>query len=452
MRNRTPLSDPKQIWESKITEREQREAIEYATISLPWTFDRMHYGGKAQKSTNDRMVHIAEGVLAQSVLERELTKRGKKCDMDWTGYRESDIFDFKVNEKIYDVKTTVIYSEYSANWKRQEFTPELFIQNYDYPGPEWRRFFPVMVPMTQLTPERMKDSYIFGIAETKQDLRRRTPAFGDSGFWCAAPYGKAQIYFQDRKLIEAREKSKKGFVLKAKWERSQKVLSQERGSIRIIPIGEWNGDRQSVVEIILKPGEDGSSRVRYSALGCIRVDHPSELNPSDKIVIAAESNFDDMVTKPTNPLENINDPNFEWVLNSESFVNLKVPEDFKIYWIGHIPFSEFSAKFIKYPAYFIPTPKNPAVNSTGMATDKIVEKLNSLDKRRDKAIKEGKKIPWPSFAGLISGKKIKAGILISANRKFGPPLGAACYYYPPYALAESAIYVLPRDLYTMGSL
>lgn len=452
MKKYTPLSKPEQIWESQVSGNEQEDAIEYASISLPWTFDRMHYGGKTQKSTNDRMVHIAEGVLAQSVLKRELANRGKKCAMDWTGYRESDIFDFKVDDKVYDVKTMVIYSEYGKSWQRKDFSPSLLIQNYDYPGPEWRRFFPVMVPMTQLMPDKMKDSYVFGIAETKLDLRRRAPEEGDNGFWCAAPYGKAQTYFQDKKLIESREKFGKGFILKVKWERNQKVLSQEKESISIVPIGEWDGKRQSAVEIIVKPGDESKSTVEFSALGCIRLDHPSKLNPLDRIIITAESDFRDNITKITNPQENINDLNFEWILNSESFVNLKVPKDYKIYWIGHIPFSEFAMKFIKYPAYFIPTVKKPEVNSTGRLTDKIREKLRSLEKRREKAINEGKHIPWPSFADLISGSKIKAGILISANRAHGAPLGAACYYYPPYALVESAIYVLPRDLYVMDSI
>jgi hypothetical protein len=84
-----------------------------------------------------RLIHILIGVLNQTMLERILKGKGYSCLKDWTNYRESDIFDFKLNNKVFDVKTSIIFSKFNNTYNRQPFTPELLIKNKSNQGPEW---------------------------------------------------------------------------------------------------------------------------------------------------------------------------------------------------------------------------------------------------------------------------------------------------------------------------
>ena len=447
------LSKASEIWPpSKVQKADIQEAISYATISLPWTFDRMRYGPRSQKAVNDRLMNILSGVLNQNLLERILTEKGYECSKDWTNYRESDVFDFTINGKIYDVKTVKIYSEYTEKVGRENFSVDLLISNEDYEGPEWKRFFPMMVAVSQLTFDKLKDSYIFGITETYEDIRKRKPSISDDGFWCAAPIQKAHYFFHSTRVIKLREEGGKGFKVNIYWKREQKsLIEDEKDSLKITLFGEWDGDRQiEVMEV--NCDETIVSRNEFSSLSCIRLNHPTILNDYDQIIISVENNFLEFVSKPTNPQINLNDPDFKWVLTKESFVNLKMPEDYKVFWIGYIPFKEFSSIFPKYKSYFIPHPNNMEINTPGKATPRLLKQFTSLDRKRKKAINRGLAIPWPEFLSLVGKNNIiNAGLLLAANR-FGMTIGAACYYYPPYGFHERALYVLPRDLYTMGSL
>lgn len=447
------LSKAKDIWPAcEVQESDIQEAIDYATISLPWTFDRLRYGPRSQKAVNSRLLHILMGVLNQTILERVLTSRGFECSKDWKKYRESDVFDFMINRRKYDVKTVHIYSKYNSDWDRKEFSIKLLMANKDYDGPEWRRFFPMMVTISQLTIDKMKDSYIFGIAETYEDLRLREPILSDAGFWCAAPYARAHNFLHSTRVINQREEEDKGFKLKVSWRRTQRSLIEgEKKRASITLFGEWTGDRRSEV-LELTEGKTVLSDKEFSSLSCVRFDHPAILDSYDTIVVTAENFFDQFISKPTKPSINLNNPDFEWKLKKDSFVNLQVPEDYKVYWIGHIPFKEFASKFPSHKSYFIPHPKNMNRNQPGVVNARSRKKLESLDRKREKAIAKGIKIPWPEFLSLVDDKNhIKAGLLLSAMRG-RRPIGAACYVYPPYALWETALYVLPGDLYAMDYL
>lgn len=429
---------------------EIEEAINYAKVSLPWTFDRMRYGPRAQNSVNDRLIHILLGVLNQTILERVLTGKGYECSKQWKKYRDSDVFDFIVNKKIYDVKTTHIYSEYSEANKREEFSPKLLLSNKDYEGPEWRHFFPMMVPISQLTVDTIKDAYIFGISETYQDLRHTTPMKTDRGFWCAAPFGSAFYFMQSTRVIKQREEEGKGFKIRASWKRSQDTINGKRKKATMTLFGEWAGDRQTeTLELSERKTKTGVKE--FSSLSCIRLEHPALLDEFDEIFISVENEFDKFIARPTNPKINLNDPNFVWKVGSQSFVNLQIPKDYHVFWVGFIPFTSFTSLFPSYPSYFIPHPSNMDINQPGKAVPNIKERLEGLNRRREKALAEGKRIPWPDFVSFIRGGEIKAGLLI-ARQRFGRSIGAACYFYPPYGFQETAIYVLPKDLYCMEYL
>ena len=446
------LSKEGDIWPpSSVTTSDIQEALNYATISLPWTFDRMRYGPRSQNAVNYRLIHILMGVLNQTILERELTKRGYSCSKDWTMYRESDVFDFSINNNIYDVKTTHIYSKYNETLGREPFSPRILIANKSYSGPEWKHFFPMMVTLSQLTMEKKKDAYIFGIAETYEDIRFIKPDQDDGGFWCSVPYEKAFYFFQNTRLIRAREENNAGFKVNISWHRLYPRINGINRTLKIILYGEWAG-ASLIEEMSLTEGDYLTSKNEFSSLSCVRVEHPAILDRYDKIIFTAENHLEKDVRKLTNPTVNLNDSNFEWVVGKDSFVNLMVPDDYKVYWIGYIPVDEFASKFLEYPSYFIPHGSGDMEkNDSARATPRLKQRFESLDKRRQKAIENGVNVPWPKFSSLIDGQKINAGLLFVAMRG-ARPIGAACYYYPPYALQESAMYVLPQDLYTMDSL
>lgn len=443
------LESSSQIWKTKVTPADYEESLDYATISLPWTFDRLHYGPRTQNAVNNRLWHIMSGVLNQTLLERELKARGYKCEMDWSHYRLTDIFDFKIGNAIYDVKTQSIFAEYDEQNDRERFSPDLLINNMSYPGPKWRRFFPMTVPMTQINVDHLKTGYIFGIADMPYDQRKLEPREGDGGFWCAAPWGDAHTFFHKTRLIQRREDTATGFYPVLEWKKKQSTLDQSDRAVETTLFGEWAGDKR-VKTVKLGPGERKMVNAQMSSLSCVKVDHPASLG-GDTIRIMVKNEFREKVPDITNPSKNLNNPKFEWDLGVDSFVNLMVSKKYVVYWIGHIPLEEFTNRFLEYPSYFIPHPKNMDENVPGKLSDDSKDEMERLDKRREKAIAESKKTPWPELSPHVGGGKIKFGLMVAATR-FGRNLGAACYVYPPFAWSESALYVLPQDLYPMGSL
>lgn len=446
------LTKVEQIWKTQVTESDIKTGIDYAIISLPWTFDRMRYGQSTQKSMNKRLANILIGVLNQTILRRKLTSKGFSCNMDWTGYRESDIFDFQIGDKIYDVKTSIIYSEYDQPYHRKRFSPELIIKNRNNQGPKFMDFFPNMVAISQLSSKKKKDSYIFGVADTEKDIRKNSNSEkNDKGFWCASPFGDASAFFHNRILIEKRESEKKGFFPIIQWDRNQNTLDSTDKKITVTFIGEWNG-KKKIQEVTILPGEVKKVKDEMSSLSTIHVNHPSSLIDSDVLSISVKNNYKKFVGKYNDPNANLNNDQFEWPIYKTSFINLQINK-YNLYWIGHIPYNDFMKTFQNYPCYFAPTgAPGSDENTIGRITPRMRSKLESLDRSRAKSIEEGANPPQPEFIPMIKKSKIDVGILISAQSGFRS-LGAACYYYPSaYSFPESAIYVLPKDLYTMDSL
>lgn len=440
------------LWEPLIVNRKEIEdAFEYATVTLPWTFDRMMYGPRTQKSVNRRLMNIFIGVLNQNMLERILTEKGYKCAKDWKNYRDSDTFDFKIDGRKFDVKTTILFSEYDLQQKREPFSIDLLLKYKDYSDREWRNFFPMMVPISQLSVDKMKDSYIFGIAQTNFDLKKITPTEGDKGYWCAAPFGKKpNSFFQNTAVIKKREEQKSGFKVKIKWKRHQNSLDIEKSKSEVIVFGEWN-KKKKVEHLEISEGKETITNKEFSSLCVIQFLDP-DLLINGELIITVENNFKDFVPHYRDPLRNLNNEDFEWHLNHQSFVNLRIPDDYKIYWIGHISFNDFANNFQNYPSFFIPRGDNMNLNQFGRINTKLRKKFQAIDNRRKKSIKKGIPIPWPEFSNFIQGSEIHGGILIAANNPSGRALGAACYYYPPYALQETAIYVLVSDLSPMETI
>ena len=102
-----------------------------------------------------------------------------------------------------------------------------------------------MVPISQLTIDKQKDNYIFGVAVTSTDIRK-TSNSKNNGAWFSAPFGNASNFFHNRVLIEKRESEKKGFFLIIEWRREQKTLDESIQKITVIFYGEWDKKKRTV--------------------------------------------------------------------------------------------------------------------------------------------------------------------------------------------------------------
>jgi hypothetical protein len=253
-------------------------------------------------------------------------------------------------------------------------------------------------------------------------------------------------------LIKERERLSKGFNVKITWKREQLEIFKNGKNLIITLIGEWQGKKESE-KIALLPSQTQISKCEFSSLSCIRCEEPSFMHEGDELNIRAIDKLVSRVPSPTNPTENLNDSNFSWKLTNKDFINLNIPEDYKIYWLGHTSLEDFYINFKKYFCYFIPLPGRED-NQSGRLTPKIIEKLNALVRRREKYLKEGKDVQAPSFDELIEGQSFSGGLLISQMKGGVTAIGAACYIYPPQpgAFPESAIYILPSDLYRMDDI
>lgn len=448
MRN---LEQVAQIWKTRATPSDIQTALDYALVTIPWTFDRMSYGKTTVNSMQKRLANIMIGVLNQTILQRKLASLKISCNMDWTDYRQTDRFDFKIGNQVCDVKTTVVYTDYDASYNRPKFTPDLLIKNRTCQGPDWRCFFPQMVALSQFNPSAKKDRYIFGVAVTKRDIRKPVSDPRDkNGIWCTVPHGKASQFFHHRELIKKREMNKKGFRLNVHWKRSHEVINSHTYKLKMRLVGEWDG-KQCVKHAVIEPNKLNCLRHKSSSLSSIVVDYPHRILPRDSIEITARNDYPDKVGKATDPTVDLNDSNFTWIVCCNSFINLKI-KNYAVYWIGHISYGDFMKTFVSYPCYFAPRP-NSFKNEEGILMAKLKEKFERLDRTRNRISDERVKERIPKFSLLVKKNKINAGVLVSARRPSGQVIGASCYYYPgAYAFHESAMYVLPRDLEVMDSL
>ena len=438
------------IWIGKSTKKSEEYALKYTLISLPWTFDRMRYDS-TQRSTNKRLLNIFHGVLNQSILEETLLKKGIEASLDWSKYRESDIFDFKIGEKVFDVKTVNVYEDYNECYDRPKFSTQLVIENKDYSGSEWDHFFPCLITVSQITPRKIKDGYIFGIAISDSNPNDNLLGEVENAFWASAPFGNALPFFQGRNLIRRREEAGLGFNPVISWDRKQNTLFKPDQPLEITVYGEW--DEEPINEkFTIEPGSTYTCEKEFSSLTSLKVSNPSLLS-SNPILITAHNNLKEKVPKTIDSSVNINQLPEAWELKEDSFVNLTVPERYDVYWLGFTSFKRYLERFQKYPSYFCPLPSDPRNNQEARINESIIKHFTRIDRAIDGLESNSDPNRWPRFQGLLNGVKIKAGVLLSAQRPSGRVIGAGSYYYPgSFSFHESALYILPSDLYRLSTL
>ena len=427
------LNDKNDIWILEPTVEDLTAGADYASITLPWTFNRMmlNTGSKGQKS---RALNIAKGIIGQEMLNRELAKRTIQAELERKSHRDTDMYDLSIliqgNETKLDLKSINFFTDY-ASLGRLPLSAELIIENAAYPGPDWRRFFPMLIPHTQIV--QSKEAYCFAIASSI-DLRNDIDTNRIGHALTAFPFGEMLGFASSKKLCLAREEAGKGFYITCSY--SAKSLFDSPISLKVL--GEWKESRQEIL-IKLSPGKVARNIGPFSCVSSFQIDREDYDKLYGEIEISISRNDYDAVVFNTSRV-NVNSPPGEVLTISRAdFCNLMLPTDYTLYVIGWIFKDEFLELCKNYSGWVWPYDK---VNKfENMPWSQITEKdLKSITKA--------------GFEGTLQNnpRLLKAGWM-KTNGRGG---GSCCYVFPNIGqnggVKETNLFILPQDLYTMDSL
>ena len=427
------LTEAGQIWTVAATNDELRMGAEYAEVTLPWTFNRMmlNTGSSGQQ---ERGLNIAKGIVAQKILVRALQNKGLNIGEQVKSHRDEDLFDLTIpvnGSKVkFDLKSVNYYSDYDP-MGREALTPELVLENGDYPGPEWHRFFPMLVPHTQINQD--KEAYCFAIADSIDP--RKDPLKGREEFHLVAfPYGKHLPFFTSRRLCEAREKANEGFYITVEFQPEGLFTEQQ---IEFELIGEWDGEINRV-SLTLTEGNTIDVEGPFSCLSSFGISRNSFEEFTGRITITVAMNeFNEPLLNSTRRNVNV-PPEDEFYIHAGDFCNLYLPEPYVLHILGWIEKEDFLERYINYPSWVWPNDRvdrqsNQAWTQITANDRSLREKLgqNYLDE---------------------SGKTILKGLMKTTGRGGG----ACCYVFPNVfgrgGVKETNLYVLSQDLKPMDTL
>ncbi len=345
----TKLSEATEIITLSPSEDNLTAGANYAAITLPWTFNRMmlNTGVKGQKQ---RALNIAKGIVAQAMLRKWFSDHGVIANDEKKSHRDDDLFDFNIEANgknvMLDVKSIHYYTDYKVEG-RDPFTTDLVIANANYPGPDWRNFFPMIVPHTQIRQD--KEAYCFAITAS-HDFRNVNRGSSVFDYLTTFPYGEQMAFMCNKKLIIAREEKGKGFFIELRYD-AEDIVSPD--TINLIATGEWDS---TVVmhELALKKGKASRKIGPFSCFSNVRIERESLEAFSGTITLNCRSNElgtpilnssrRNINTKPTEPL----------VWDRESFCNLCLPDDFEMHVVGWIDKEDFLNACRQYDAWVWP--------------------------------------------------------------------------------------------------
>ena len=424
------------VWVLTPTVEDLRTGAHYAAISLPWTFNRMmlNTGSRGQQN---RALNIAKGIVGQEMLKRKMNQVGIRAETQRKSHRAKDLFDFNAEIDgrltMMDLKTFHHYRDYDASVGREAFSVDLLLKHAGYSGSDWRTFFPMLVPHTQI--EQKKEGYVFGIGHSF-DIRGDANISTDRIDYAltAFPYGPHLEFFSSQKLCQLREEAQKGFYIELLYT-AQSLFGSE---VTMTVIGEWDGELTKIRETLCSgvATEVGP----FSCISSFQIDLDSYEQISGPISISVKANaFTERVLNTTK--RNINlFPEASFALTNSDFCNLFLPTEYRLYVIGWVFKEEFLHACRKYTGWVWP--------------------MNSLDRLKNQAwtqITEDdrKKLVAKGFSEAIQSDAdvLRAGWLKTTGRGGG----ACCYVFPNIGagrggVRETNLYVLPQDLYNMGSL
>lgn len=424
-----------QIWTLSPENNDLQAGAEYASISLPWTFNRMMLT-TSSKGQQSRALNIAKGIVAQEILKRHLKTLGISAKTQRKSYRDEDLFDFRIqiddNFKKLDLKTFNYYSNY-PDMGREPLSRLHIINNRAYPGPDWRKFFPMLVPHTQI--EQSKEAYCFAIASSI-DLRNDIDTDRIGYALTAFPYGLSLIFMSSKRLCLAREDERKGFFVDIEYSNDSLFANT---SIEIIIIGEWDGGRKEEL-VTLRSNERIREVGPFSSITSFRIDR-------EKFVLLDNGSIQLRVSRNqlqreilNSSFQNINQkPATVFELTKSDFCNLILPSNYKIYFLGWITKEEFLETCKSYDGWVWP------INSI----DKYCNQPWSQITARD--MKTLKKLDLERYV-QNNPRWLRAGLM----KTHGRGGGACCYVFPNIGknggVKETNLYVLPKDLNIMDEI
>lgn len=428
------LNKPSDIWVLKPTKDDLIAGADYASITLPWTFNRMmmNTGSSGQQY---RALNIAKGIVGQEILRRELKNRGKKPVLQKKSHRDEDLFDFsmQMGNQIHklDIKSINYYSDY-ANVDREPLTLGLIVKNAGYPGPDWRRFFPMLVPHTQINQD--KEAYCFVIAssiDTRKDIFTDRVGVALTAF----PYGEIMAFISSKRLCLARENAGKGFYINCSYKTTGMF---DANNINLTIHGEWNGELQNF-KINIKKNSDISNIGPFSCVSSFELSEESYNEFTGQIEIYVSKNeFDSIVLNSSK--RNINQNlGSHLVITRTDFCNLILPNDYTMYVLGWIPKVDYLKACRNYMGWVWP-----------------LDKVNKYENQEWSQITENDRssIIRAGFDDCIQTKPslLKAGWMKTTGRG----AGACCYVFPNIGhgggVKETNLFVLPSDLNVMEEL
>ena len=407
-------------------------AVHNAAVSMPWTFNRMMLN-TTSNGQQSRALNIAKGIVGQEMLKRAMHRAGIKADTQRKSHRDEDLFDFNAEiggtRTKLDLKSINYYTNYEPHG-REPFSTDLLMKHAGYAGPDWRTFFPMLVPHTQI--EQSKQGYCFAIASSI-DLRRDI-ATNRSGYALTAfPYGRHLGFLSNKKLCLLREEANQGFYIELMYAKDSMFYSE----VNLTVIGEWAGNLNEV-DVMLTPGE-----VRqvgpFSCISSFRMDTNSYNQLDGSVEISVERNDFTLPVLNTSRRNTNEVPSGAIRLSRSDFCNLFLPTDYTLFVIGWTFKDEFLQACRQYTGWVWP--------------------MDRIDKFKNQAWtqiteKDRKKLEAKGFGSSIQGspRMLRAGWLKTTGRGGG----ACCYVYPNIGanggVKETNLYVLPQDLYNMDSL
>ena len=405
----------------------------YAAITLPWTFNRMMLNTNSA-GQQLRALNIAKGIVAQEVLHRALESLGVSAEVQRKSYRDEDLFDFHVTingtKTMLDVKTLNYYSNY-AQLGRTPLSPELIINNSSYPGPDWRLFFPMLVPHTQIQQE--KEAYCFAIASSI-DFRRNSHTNRTIYALTAFPYGQPMEFLASKALCASREEVGKGFFIECSYV-NDNLLNGKPITLHIL--GEWDGAAKRV-EVHLRRNQTVSDIGPFSCVSSFQITKSDYDRLFGQIEVSVSQNqFTDPIRNTLR--RNINQPpQGKLTFTTEDFCNLILPSDYTIYFVGWITKEAFLAECRNYTGWVWPK------DSINKYENQPWNQITEADRRT---------VTRAGFADCIQENPslLKAGWLKTTGRGGG----ACCYVYPNIGrnggVKETNLYVLPQNLNIMES-
>jgi hypothetical protein len=430
----TRLQKESDIWVLSPTAKDLQAGASYAAMTLPWTFNRMmkNTGPNGQR---ERGLNIAKGIVGQEMLKLALQQRGIKVKTQRKSHRDEDLFDFRISmddrDVLLDVKTFHHYSDYGIEGIKP-LSKKIIIDNAGYPGPDWRRFFPMLIAHTQIL--QQKEYYFFAMASSidpRKDLDNGRSAYAITAF----PYGEYLPFFSSKRLCLAREEAGKGIFLRVRYERGG-LFNGVNIAVRIL--GEWDG-KSRIEEVVLGSSPTANAIGPFSCVNSFQIDRNTYEMLEGTVHISVGSNkFQSPVLDSTKANVNVA-PSAEMPINRLGFCNLILPSDYKLYCIGWLPKTEFLTQLRKYKGWIWPN------DSIDRFKNQAWSQITANDRKTFSRV---------GLADCLTYKPsaVNAGWMKTSGH--GP--GACCYVFPNTGhhggVKETNLYVLPQDLFTMACI